>query len=131
MLDILDKAEPPEHADLTANRRNEARVSVALVLPPVVDVLSRQGIVINELATAENCVVVSTGSTGRQFSLEDPAWGYGASTKAMDVSLNGGAANPGNPRITHKMLVYFISDRVKHLTGRQADAGGMPDFPVA
>lgn len=92
--------------------------------------------VINELASAENGVVVFSSSTGRQFSYEDAAWGNGAFTKALVEGLNGAAAQAGNPRITHKMLDYYISDRVKKLTaGKQTPVtqapGGVPDFPVA
>src|SRR5208282_2184836 len=39
--------------------------------------------VVNELASAENGVVVFTASTGRQYSLEDPQWQNGAFTKAL------------------------------------------------
>lgn len=92
--------------------------------------------VINELASAENGVVVFSSSTGRQFSYEDPAWGNGAFTKALVEGLGGAAAQAGNPRITHKMLDYFISERVKKLTGGKQTPvtqapGGVPDFPVA
>ena len=92
--------------------------------------------VINELASAENGVVVFSSSTGRQYSLEDAAWGNGAFTKALVEGINGAAARPGNKRITHKMLDLYISDRVKQLTnGRQTPvtqaAGSVPDFPLA
>jgi len=92
--------------------------------------------VINELASAENGVVVFSSSTGRQFSYEDPKWGNGAFTKALVQGLVGAAAQPGSPRITHKMLDYYVSDEVKRLTGgRQTPVtqapGGVPDFPVA
>jgi uncharacterized caspase-like protein len=92
--------------------------------------------VINELAGAENGVVVFSSSTGRQYSYEDPAWRNGAFTLALVEGLTGAAASQDSPRITHKMLDVYISDRVKRLTdGRQTPVtqapGGVPDFPVA
>lgn len=92
--------------------------------------------VINELAGTENGVVVFSSSTGRQFSYENAAWGNGAFTRALVEGLDGSAARPDSPRITHKMLDYYISDRVKAMTdGRQTPVtqapGGVPDFPVA
>ncbi|MES3022137.1 MAG: caspase family protein [Pseudomonadota bacterium] len=91
--------------------------------------------VVNELASAENGVVVFSSSTGRQFSLEDPAWGNGAFTKALVEGLNGAADYQKNGRITHKMLDLYVSERVKQLTGgRQSPVtqapGGVPDFPL-
>ncbi|MES3022139.1 MAG: hypothetical protein V4857_11230 [Pseudomonadota bacterium] len=92
--------------------------------------------VINELASAENGVVVFSSSTGRQFSLEDAAWGNGAFTKALVEGLNGAADYQKKGRITHKMLDLYVSERVKQLTGgRQSPVtqapGGVPDFPLA
>lgn len=73
--------------------------------------------VINELASAENGVVVFSSSTGRQFSLEDAKWGNGAFTKALVEGLGGRADIQGSGRITHKSLDFYISERVKELTG--------------
>jgi Caspase domain/WD domain, G-beta repeat len=92
--------------------------------------------VINDLAGTENGVVVFSSSTGRQYSYENPAWNNGAFTLALVEGLNGAAAQADGPRITHKMLDYYVSDRVKRLTeGRQTPVtqapGGVPDFPVA
>jgi uncharacterized caspase-like protein len=92
--------------------------------------------VINELAGTENGVVVFSSSTGRQFSYENQAWHNGAFTMALVEGLNGAAARPDSNRITHKMLDYYVSERVKVLTeGRQTPVtqapGGVPDFPVA
>jgi len=92
--------------------------------------------VINELAGTENGVVVFSSSTGRQFSYENATWGNGAFTRALVEGLGGAAGRPDSPRITHKMLDYYVSDRVKTLTdGRQTPVtqapGGVPDFPVA
>jgi hypothetical protein len=92
--------------------------------------------VINELASAENGVVVFSSSTGKQYSLENQAWGNGAFTKAVIEGMNGGADYQHSGRITHKMLDLFVSERVKQLTnGKQSPVtqapGGVPDFPVA
>ena len=45
--------------------------------------------VVNELASAENGVLVFSSSTGRQFSLEHQDWGNGAFTKAVVEGLGG------------------------------------------
>ena len=92
--------------------------------------------VINELASAENGVVVFSSSTGRQLSYEDTAWGNGAFTKALVEGINGAADYQKTGRITHKMLDLWVSERVKDLTkGKQSPVtqapGGVPDFPVA
>jgi uncharacterized caspase-like protein len=92
--------------------------------------------VINELASAENGVVVFSSSTGKQYSLEDPQWGNGAFTKALVEGFNGKADYNRNGRITHKMLDFYLSERVKELTGGQQTPvtqapGGVPDFPIA
>lgn len=92
--------------------------------------------VVNELSSAENGVVVFSSSTGRQFSLESPAWGNGAFTKALLEGLGGAADFQKTGRITHKMLDLYVSERVKELTkGEQSPVtqapGGVPDFPLA
>ena len=92
--------------------------------------------VVNELASAENGAVVFTASTGSQYSLEDPAWGNGAFTKALVEGLNGKAALGGGDRITVNMLDLYISERVKALTGgwqtpTSIRPQSVPDFPVA
>ena len=91
---------------------------------------------VNDLASAENGVVVFAASTGSQLSLEDPAWGNGAFTKAVVEGLSGGADLERSGKITLKALDYFIDERVKALTGgRQSPISiapkGIPDFPVA
>lgn len=93
------------------------------------------GGIVNELASAENGVVVFASSTGRQFSLENSSWGNGAFTKALVEGLSGKAAYRGS-RITLNMLDLYISERVKELTGgRQTPTTAKPntisDFPVA
>ncbi len=92
--------------------------------------------IINELASAENGAVVFSSSTGRQYSLEDPAWNNGAFTKALVEGLSGKADEKGSGRVTHVSLSYYVSERVKELTkGRQSPVtqapGGVPDFPLA
>jgi WD40 repeat protein len=91
---------------------------------------------VSDLASAENGVVVFTASTGRQFSLEDPAWGNGAFTKAVVEGLGGKADFQKSGRITLKGLDYYVAERVKQLTGgRQSPVSiapsGVSDFPIA
>ena len=92
--------------------------------------------VVNELASAENGVVVFTASTGRQYSLEDPQWQNGAFTKALVEGIKGKADYGGTGEITVNMLDLYLSERVKELTkGQQTPATSkpstVPDFPVA
>jgi uncharacterized caspase-like protein len=92
--------------------------------------------VINELASAENGAVVFAASTGNQYSLEDPAWGNGAFTKAVVEGLSGRADHDHTGRISINMLDLYISERVKVLTkGSQTPTTTkpqtIPDFPVA
>ncbi|MBM4048473.1 MAG: caspase family protein, partial [Planctomycetes bacterium] len=92
--------------------------------------------IINELASAESGAVVFAASTGRQASLEDPAWNNGAFTRAVVEGLEGKADYHRSGRITINMLDLYISERVKELTqGRQTPTTTkpqtIPDFPVA
>jgi len=92
--------------------------------------------VVNELTSAENGAVVFASSTGKQDSMEDPAWGNGAFTKALVEALNGKAAYGGSKKITINMLDLYLSERVKELTkGQQTPTTTKPltiqDFPVA
>jgi WD40 repeat protein len=91
---------------------------------------------INELASAENGVVVFSASTGRQASLESKEWNNGAFTKAVVEGLSGKADFQHTGRVTVNMLDLYISERVKELThGTQAPTTAkpstVPDFPVA
>ena len=91
---------------------------------------------VSELASAENGVVVFTAATGRQVSLEDPAWGNGAFTKAVVEGISGQADFQHTGKITHKGLDYYVAERVKVLTkGRQSPVSiapaGITDFPIA
>lgn len=91
---------------------------------------------VNELASAENGVLVFTAATGRQLSLEDNSWGNGAFTKAVVEGLSGKADQQNTGRVTHKALDYYVSERVKQLTGGQQSPTsiipqGVQDFPLA
>jgi WD40 repeat protein len=90
----------------------------------------------SELAGAENGVVVFTSSTGRQYSLEDPEWRNGAFTRALLEGLSGKADVLGKGKITVSMLEFYLSERVKELTGgKQTPTTAKPvtvqDFPLA
>lgn len=91
---------------------------------------------LNDLASAENGIVVFASSTGQQVSLESQEWGNGAFTKAVLEGLDGQADYKRRGRITYKMLDLYISDRVSELTrGAQTPVSpapvGVPDFIVA
>jgi Caspase domain len=92
--------------------------------------------VINELTSAQNGAVVFAASTGHQYSLENPAWGNGAFSKAVIEGLNGKADERRTGRITVTMLDLYVAERVKELTkGQQTPTTtkphSVPDFPVA
>jgi len=92
--------------------------------------------VVNDLAAAENGIVVFASATGKQLSLEDPAWGNGAFAKALVEGLQGKANYTGSGTVTVNQLDLYLSERVKALTGnRQTPAtrkpDTMPDFPIA
>jgi len=98
--------------------------------------LSDMSGVINELASAENGLVVFSSSTGRQFSLENASWNNGAFTKALVEGIDGKADEQHSGRVTYKMLDLYVSERVKTLTqGNQSPVtqapGGVNDFPLA
>lgn len=92
--------------------------------------------VVNELSSTENGAITFTSSTGKEFSLEDPAWGNGAFTKAVIEGLNGKAEIIGKKKITIKSLDAYVSERVKEITkGKQHPTSvtppNVPDFPIA
>jgi len=92
--------------------------------------------VVNELASAENGAVVFASSTGRQYSLENKAWGNGAFTKALVEGIGGRADYHGKGKITVNMLDLYLSERVKELTGGKqtpttTKPQTIPDFPIA
>ena len=92
--------------------------------------------VVNELSSTENGAITFTSSTGKEFSLEDAAWGNGAFTKAVIEGLNGKAVIHGKNKITIKSLDAYISERVKEITGGKqhptsVSPPNVPDFPIA
>jgi WD40 repeat protein len=91
---------------------------------------------VNELASAENGLVVFAASTGREFAYEQDGWNNGAFSKALIEGLSGKADLSGNGVITVNALEYWLAERVKTLTdGRQHPTTAKPetirDFPVA
>jgi uncharacterized caspase-like protein len=93
-------------------------------------------IVINELSSAENGVVVFSASTGSEASYEREEWKNGAFTKALVEGLGGAAAIGNTGRITYNMLNVYVSERVKELTKGQQhptmiSPQTVPDFPIA
>lgn len=91
---------------------------------------------VRELSSAENGAIVFNSSMGKQVSLEDPAWGNGAFTKALIEGLSGKAEVPGKKKVTINSLDLYVSERVKELTGgRQTPTTAKPqsvaDFPIA
>ncbi|MFN7725998.1 MAG: caspase family protein [Rubrivivax sp.] len=90
----------------------------------------------NGMASAEMGVIVFSGSAPRQESLEDPAWGNGAFTRALVAGLAGQADFRREGVVTHKGLDYYVAHEVRSLTqGRQtpvtAVPNGIADFPLA
>jgi uncharacterized caspase-like protein len=90
----------------------------------------------NDLAAAENGVIVFASSSGRQLSEENDAWGNGAFTRALLAGLSGQADLTRTGRITFKGLDFYVSEEVNKLTeGRQTPVTivpiGVPDFAIA
>jgi dipeptidyl aminopeptidase/acylaminoacyl peptidase len=89
---------------------------------------------INMLGSEGNGSVVFSASTGSQFSVEDDAWKNGAFTKAVVEGLEGAADTRKVGAITYKALDYYVSERVKQLTGGQQSpvttSPGVPDFEL-
>jgi uncharacterized caspase-like protein len=89
----------------------------------------------NELAAAENGVVVFASSTGSQPSWEDPKWGNGAFTKALVEGLGGRADTKNAGVVRVSALEDYVYDRVKDLTdGKQKPMVAKPkmveNFPI-
>ncbi|ALG68264.1 caspase family protein [Beggiatoa leptomitoformis] len=70
----------------------------------------------NELADAENGIVVFTASTGRQTSVEIEELGHGVFTKAILDGLQGLADYDGDRKISLSELDMYITQRVKKLS---------------
>jgi hypothetical protein len=97
--------------------------------------------VVNEFTRSERGVVVFTASTGKQLSQENSAWGNGAFTKAVieGLGLPGKKAMAdfrGDGKITTSALDYYVSERVKTLTGGTQSPimirpPTVPDYPIA
>ena len=92
--------------------------------------------IVNDLASAENGVVVFASSTGRQSSIENDKWQNGAFTKALVEGLAGKADYSKNEVISINELDLYISERVKVLTnGHQTPTTTKPvtiqGFPIA
>jgi uncharacterized caspase-like protein len=94
-------------------------------------------IVINELASAQNGVVVFSASTGSESSYERAEWQNGAFTKALVEGLNGKADILQKGYITYTMLNVYVTERGKVLTSGQqhptmiSPRETVPDFPIA
>jgi hypothetical protein len=91
---------------------------------------------VNELASAENGIVVFTASTGRESAFEREEWGHGAFSKALLEALSGEGTVFENGVITLTRLDVWLAERVKQLTGgRQHATSAKPqtisDFPIA
>ncbi len=100
------------------------------------DIGSDIGSIVNELSSAENGAIVFAASTGKEFALEDPKWEHGAFTKALLEGLAGKADIKGDGRITITGLDYYLSERVKELTGGNqhpttTKPPSVPNFPIA
>jgi WD40 repeat protein len=92
--------------------------------------------VVMDLTSADNGVVVFASSSGRQYSLENPAWGNGAFTKALIEGFQGKADFFSKGVITVNTLDAYIAERVKELTDNQqtpttSKPETVSDFPLA
>ncbi|NLR92249.1 caspase family protein [Flammeovirga agarivorans] len=72
---------------------------------------------IRKLSSDENGVVIMSGSTGSETSLESEQWGHGAFTAAILEGLGQGKADySGDQIITLRELDLFVAMKVKELT---------------
>ena len=76
------------------------------------------GAVANDLAQAENGVIVFAACTGGQVALEKPEWGNGAMTKALLEAFAGKARRDGD-RLKVSDIADYVKGRVAELTGRE------------
>jgi WD40 repeat protein len=74
------------------------------------------GAVANDLARAENGVIVFASCTGGQVSLERPEWENGAFTEALLEALAGKARRDGD-RLLVTDIANYVKPRVWELTG--------------
>jgi hypothetical protein len=84
----------------------------------VVDVTA----IVNDLASAENGIVMFSSSTGRELSLEDPAWGHGAFTLALLEGLGGQADYKKDGKLTTAEINLWLTTRVAELTSDRQNA---------
>ena len=92
--------------------------------------------VVNELAAAENGVVMFSSSTGREVSVEDQRWQNGAFTEALLEAFAGKGDFTGDGAMSIAELDLYLSERVKELTEQQQHPvvrkpDIVPDFQVA
>lgn len=73
--------------------------------------------VVQELIDQEPGLTVMTSSSGREYSYETVSWGHGAFTKAILEGLDGSADLDGDRIVKLNELDYYVSERVKKLTG--------------
>lgn len=73
--------------------------------------------VVQELIDQEPGLTVMTSSSGREYSYETVSWGHGAFTKAIIEGLDGSADLDGDRVVKLNELDYYVSERVKKLTG--------------
>ncbi|MFK7970709.1 MAG: caspase domain-containing protein [Bacteroidia bacterium] len=73
--------------------------------------------VVQELIDQEPGLTVMTSSSGREYSYETVSWGHGAFTKAILEGLDGNADLDGDRVVKLNELDYYVSERVKKLTG--------------
>lgn len=91
---------------------------------------------VNDLASAENGIVVYASSTGRELSMETASWQNGAFTKALVQGLGEFKADSnGDGVVSLAELDLFLTDTVKTLTqGRQhpvmVKADAIRDYPI-
>jgi uncharacterized caspase-like protein len=91
---------------------------------------------INDLASAENGVVVFSASAGRETAFEREEWGHGAFSMALIEALAGKADVFPEGVITVAGLEYWLAKRVETLTdNKQHPTSVKPatirDFPIA
>jgi len=93
--------------------------------------------VVNDFASAENGIVVFAASEGKEESYEAKSWGHGAFTKALLEALSGQVdLFRGRREITVAGLEFWLSERVKELTGNQQHPTSfkpyaIPDMAIA
>ena len=98
--------------------------------------LADMNLLVNDMTSEENGVVVFSSSTRKQLSQESTDWNNGAFTKALVEGVQGNADFQKNGSVTYKELDVYVGNRVSELTnGEQTPVtqapGGIPDFAIA